>query len=183
MSSTSNKLSRTTIHGNYVGRDHVEHKILPPPTQMSLLEEKYKEELKSGNITSSIIDELTHYNSQRHEVRDLATKLSEANLSELIEDAEELKQLISMLIMKHQNYKSAQQIITIVLDDVASIFNAKIRPHINNDTTRKIVDQLLAEHLERAVQETLGDNVLEIYRRQIRGMVFFLTGNCHLEWS
>ncbi|MEV9940775.1 ABC-three component system protein [Escherichia coli] len=29
----------------------------------------------------------------------------------------------------------------------------------------------------------LGINALEIYNRQLRGMVFFLTGNCHLEWE
>lgn len=178
-----NKIKGANFFGPYAGRDMINQNILPKPTQMDLLIDVYKDEIKNGIEAESLIDELIHYNSQKYEIRNLETKLTEANLEDLVKDAEELKQLISMLIVKNQNYKSAQKIIALLLDEVASKFNSKIKPHITCDITKAIAEQLIAEHLETEVRKHLGENVLEIYNRQIKGMLYFLTGNCHLEWK
>lgn len=178
-----NKIRGSNFYGPFAARDMINQNILPKPTQMDLLIDVYKEEVKNGAEVESLIDELMHYNSHKHEIRNLETKLTEANLSELVKEAEELKQLISMLILKNQNYKSAQKIITLLLDEVASIFNSKIKPHITCEITKSAAESLIAEHLETEVRKHLGENVLDIYNRQIKGMLYFLTGNCHLEWK
>lgn len=178
-----NKIRNANFFGPYAGRDIITQNVLPKPTQMDLLIDVYKGEVKNGVGVQSLIDELMHYNSKKYEIRNLETKLAEVNLEGLIKEAEELKQLISMLILKNQNYVSAQKIITLLLDEVASIFNGKIKPHITCDITKSAAEKLIALHLETEIRKSLGENVLEIYNRQIKGMLYFLTGNCHLEWK
>lgn len=178
-----NRIKNSNFYGSYVGRDVINQNILPRPTQMDLLVDVYKDEVRNGAEVHSLIDELLHYNSQKYEIRNLETKLAEVNLGELVAEAEELKQLISMLIMKNQNFKSAQKMIALLLDEVASVFNCKIKPHITCGVTKLVAEQLIAQHLEAEIRKNLGENVLDIYNRQIKGMLYFLTGNCHLEWK
>jgi uncharacterized membrane-anchored protein YjiN (DUF445 family) len=139
-----------------VGRDKITNNNLPHPRQLDRLSESYKKEIEENQTTSSIIDELKHYRTKDPSVRDLEEKLSSAGFGFLIEDAEELKEIIAKLIVKNQHYRSAQKI---------------------------IIQQLFRIFLEQEIQDKLGENVLEIFNRQIIGMVFFLTGNCHIEWE
>ncbi len=168
--------------GDVVGRDKITNNILPRPSQLDILSESLKNEIENNDTTPTIIDELTHFKNKRSEIRDLTFKLTEAGYHNLIEEAEELKELIAKLIVKHQNYKSAQKIITLLLDEIQSIFNAKIKPKIEPDLSQQKIKEILRDYLEQEIKDQLGENVLEIYNRQINGMVFFLTGNCHLEW-
>lgn len=168
--------------GDVIGRDKITT-ILPAPTQMDILSKKYVEEKSNRQLTYVIIDELNHYSNEKYDIRDLTEKLEDAGFDYLIEVGEELKEEVSKLIIRNQHYKSAQKIITYLLAEVESIFNANIKSKlldINEETTLKL---LLRTHLEKEVQAHLGDNVLEIFNRQINGMVYFLTGNCHLEWK
>ena len=175
---------RNVIAGNdIVGRDKITNNILPLPRQLDLLSESYKKEVEENKTTTSIIDELNHYKNKRTEIRDLTEKLTEAGFTDLIDEGEELKELVAKLIIKNQNYKSAQKIITYLLSEVESIFNSKIKHKLTDTDEINQVKLLIREHIEKEVGDKLGENVLEIFNRQISGMVFFLTGNCHLEWK
>jgi uncharacterized membrane-anchored protein YjiN (DUF445 family) len=116
--------------GDFVGRDKVTNNNLPHPRQLDRLSASYKKEVADNNTTLNIIEELQHYRTKDPNVRDLEQKLSAAGFSFLIEDAEELKEVIAKLIIKNQHYRSAQKIITFLLADVESIFNATIKPKL-----------------------------------------------------
>ncbi|SFX54773.1 hypothetical protein SAMN02745752_02031 [Marinospirillum alkaliphilum DSM 21637] len=150
---------------------------------MDLLSQKYVEEKTNQEVTYLIIDELNHYNNKKYDIRDLAEKLEDAGFGYLIEVGEELKEEVSKLIIRNQHYKSAQKIITYLLAEVESIFNANIKSKLLGVREEAVVRLLFRTHLEKEIQAHLGDNVLEIFNRQINGMVYFLTGNCHLEWK
>lgn len=169
--------------GDVVGRDKITNNILPRPSQIDILSESLRNEIENNDTTPTIIDELTHYKNKKSEIRDLTIKLTEAGYGYLIEEAEELKELIAKLIVKNQNYKSAQKIVTLLLGESQSIFNAKIKPKLDPDLSEHRVKEIIRDYLEQEIKDQLGENVLEIYNRQINGMVFFLTGNCHLEWK
>lgn len=172
-----------TAWGDVVGRDKITNNILPRPSQIDILSASLKNEIENNDTTPTIIDELTHYKSKKSEIRDLTLKLTEAGYHNLIEEGEELKELIAKLIVKNQNYKSAQKIITLLLDETQSIFNTKIKPKLDSDLMQYKIKEIIRDYLENEIKNQLGENVLEIYNRQINGMVFFLTGNCHLEWK
>ncbi|TKB07878.1 ABC-three component system protein [Desulforhopalus sp. IMCC35007] len=165
-----------------VGRDKNQF-YLPHPRPLDLLSTQFKEDVEEDNKTYDILDELTHYQNTRSDVRDLKQKLSEAGFDYLIDEAEELKEVVAKLIVKNQHYKSAQKIITFLLADIESTFNATIKPKLQSTTEEHQVKALFREYLEGEIQEKLGENVLDIYNRQVAGMVYFLTGNCHLEWK
>lgn len=175
-------LRNITAGGDVVGRDKITN-ILPAPTQMDLLSQKYVEEKSNQQVTYVIIDELTHYSNEKYDIRDLTEKLEDAGFGYLIDVGEELKEEVSKLIIRNQHYKSAQKIITYLLAEVESIFNANIKSKLLDVREEAALKLLFRTHLEKEIQAHLGDNVLEIFNRQINGMVYFLTGNCHLEWK
>lgn len=177
-----NWLRNITAGGDVVGRDKITN-ILPAPTQMDLLSQKYVEEKSNQQVTYVIIDELTHYSNEKYDIRDLTEKLEDAGFGYLIDVGEELKEEVSKLIIRNQHYKSAQKIITYLLAEVESIFNANIKSKLLDVREEAALKLLFRTHLEKEIQAHLGDNVLEIFNRQINGMVYFLTGNCHLEWN
>lgn len=180
-----NKLFRgntITAGGDVTGRDKITN-ILPKPTQMDILNKKYEEEVSNNIENDNLIDELQHYSCSMHTERTLSTKLTSAGFEYILEEAEDLKELISKIIVKHQNFKSAQKIITLLLANIESTFNTSIKPRLANIEDEHILKQILKDHLEDVILEQLGSNVLEIYHRHIRGMAFFLTGNCHIEWE
>lgn len=177
-----NWLRNITAGGDVVGRDKITN-ILPAPTQMDLLSQKYVEEKSNQQVTYVIIDELTHYSNENYDIRDLTEKLEDAGFGYLIDVGEELKEEVSKLIIRNQHYKSAQKIITYLLAEVESIFNANIKKRLLDVREEAALKLLFRTHLEKEIQAHLGDNVLEIFNRQINGMVYFLTGNCHLEWK
>lgn len=175
-------LRNITAGGDVIGRDKITN-ILPAPTQMDLLSQKYVEEKSNQQVTYVIIDELTHYSNEKYDIRDLTEKLEDAGFGYLIDVGEELKEEVSKLIIRNQHYKSAQKIITYLLAEVESIFNANIKSNLLDVREEASLKLLFRTHLEKEIQAHLGDNVLEIFNRQINGMVYFLTGNCHLEWK
>ncbi|MCL1121296.1 hypothetical protein N7V09_14980 [Shewanella seohaensis] len=177
-----NWLRNITAGGDVVGRDKITN-ILPAPTQMDLLSQKYVEEKSNQQVTYVIIDELTHYSNENYDIRDLTEKLEDAGFGYLVDVGEELKEEVSKLIIRNQHYKSAQKIITYLLAEVESIFNANIKIRLLDVREEAALKLLFRTHLEKEIQAHLGDNVLEIFNRQINGMVYFLTGNCHLEWK
>lgn len=171
-----------TAGRDFIGRDKITN-ILPAPTQMDVLSQKYVEEKSNQQTTHVIIKELTHYSNEEHDIRDLNEKLEDAGFGYLIEVGEELKEEVSKLIIRNQHYKSAQKIISYLLAEVESIFNATIKSKLLDAKEESAVKLLFRTHLEKEIQDRLGENVLEIFNRQINGMVYFLTGNCHLEWK
>lgn len=177
-----NWLKNIKAGGDFVGRDKITN-ILPAPTQMDLLSKKYVEEKSNQQVTYEIIDELNHYSNENYDIRDLTEKLEEAGFGYLVDVGEELKEEVSKLIIRNQHYKSAQKIITYLLAEVESIFNSNIKSKLLDVSEKAALNILLRTHLEKEIQVHLGDNVLEIFNRQINGMVYFLTGNCHLEWK
>ncbi|PKB87699.1 hypothetical protein A8A01_25180 [Ewingella americana] len=176
-----NSLKNVLINGDFVGRDKIVN--MAEPTQLMLLQEEYKAEFKNNETCNEFIDELNHFNTKRTEIRDLEEKLTSAGYEGFIEIGIELKQLVSMLIVKNQHYKSAQKIIAYLLSDIHSIFIAKIKPQLKDKITDDQVLRLFHLHIESVINQKLGINALDIYNRQLQGMIYFLTGNCHLEWE
>lgn len=174
-------VDNSNIKGDLVGRD--QYKILPKPSQIDIHNENYKLEREGNKTTNEVMAKLNHYSSSLDNLRNLETKLKDAGFDYLIDEALELKQSISKLIMKYQNYKSAQKIITLILSDIVSIFNAKIKPKLKNIVEESEIKCIFLEDLENELQDKLGENVLDIFNEELQGMAYFLTGNCHIEWK
>jgi len=51
-----------------------------------------------------------------------------------------------------------------------------------NESEEKI-NLLITERIIKPVQEDLGINLFRYNEDDIMGMIFFLTGNCHIKWN
>ena len=96
-----NRLKNVFVNGDYVGRDKIVYNT--EPTQLMLLQEEYQEEFKNRQICTEMIDELNHYNTKKSKVRDLEVKLNAAGYSSFLDEARELKELVSKLIIQYQH--------------------------------------------------------------------------------
>lgn len=165
------------------GKVEVNQYAAKKESQFDKHNENYKKELANQETTDEIIDKLNHYTSNLNNLRDLETKLTDAGFDYIVEEALELKQDATKLIIKNQNYKSAQKIITLLLSNVKSKFNAKIKPKLKGISKVHELETIFLDEIENELEDKLGENVLDIYNEELRGMTFFLTGNCHIEWE
>ncbi|GEM_PF-817689 len=181
-----NSITTVSVKDLDVGRDFVardQHIHLPAPTQFDRYNEQFNQEFKNKETTLETNRKLNHFSSNIDNLRDLETKLKNAGFEYLVDEAIELKQEVTKIIIKYQHYKSAQKIITLVLSNVKSIFNAKIKPKLASLKDESEIKNIFYDELETELEKKLGENVLDLYNDEIQGMTYFLTGNCHIEWS
>lgn len=169
-----NKTSSTNF--NYYG----------PVSQITHLSNDYENELKeSSPEISSYLPELKHYMSAitSEQVQGLQEKLTDANRTGEIFNALRQKELFSKQLSKHSTSKTAQKIYLYLLGDLLSRFRAYVKPIIDSGEPIANIERAVFEHVVSPTVQGLERNVLELYHEQIWGMIYYLTGNCHIRWN
>lgn len=162
----------TTVH-NYFSQ-----------TRNRSLEELYRqlEEEKDSDL-KAFIEELNHYaNHIDRKIIGLEEKLTDAEIHGFIEIAIELKEKFEKLLYKRQYSFVAQKIFLYFLSKARVIFQTEIKPKFYSIAPED-KPRFVREQLVDILQSELGENKLEIGFDEIYGMVFFLTGNCHISWK
>jgi predicted transcriptional regulator len=114
--------------------------------------------------------------------RDLQAKLSDADRIDELEDAEELKERFSKLLLRENLSMQAQEAYVHILTRIKLLYDGKVKPLLKKKAPLEDVEEKIVEVVE-AIYEDLSGTVLEHDYRDIKGMLYFLTGNCHIEWS
>lgn len=129
-----------------------------------------------------IIDSLNHYiQVSKRSPRNLRTKLEEANRKNDINEAEELKTLFTMKLFKNNFSESAQDCFTHILATLKSQYDAKVKSLIESGASRVEIDAQVLEVIN-FMYEQLISTAFEQNTQEIKGMLYYLTGNCHIEW-
>jgi len=177
-------------NGNYqAARDVNVYNSYPQQDEkMKVLIEAYKEEQKSNPVFNEIIEELNFYlnpvKAEKKNIIGLEKKLKDGQLEDYyIEYAMRLKDIFWRKVDRNRFSKVAQQIFIYILADVQTLFNLKIYPLILNDADRATIMSKIKDEIIDVLQMKLGENILDIFTDSIMGMLFFLTGNCHIKWS
>ncbi|MBX3742424.1 MAG: hypothetical protein KF712_15670 [Akkermansiaceae bacterium] len=190
MSSNRVDQRNITAAGNVAG-GNIDNSITinAPPSRsnpLAAILASYDEEIRSGTSFDQIIDKLQHW----HEPDDPTTavigvkeKLLGGDREDLIHFAIRAKELFTKCLARHQNSKAAQEIFAHLLAMIWQKFNSLIRPRILEGRSKEEIDQLIQTELIDAIENLLGSNPLRIDQSEISGMIYFLTGNCHLKWS
>lgn len=149
------------------------------------LMEKFKKERDDNIQISTIIDELTHYKTPiiSENIIGLENKLRKGNREDLIDDALITKEKFTKKLLKYEAFESAQGIYAYLLAHVYYNFKMHILPLIiekkyDNSEINIFIDEKVIEPL----YSELDENVLNIFKDEINGMLYFLTGNCHIKW-
>lgn len=154
-------------------------------TPLRIMAENYRCEVEQDNTKQEFIETLQNYMKRApgHEQRDLEQKLCSANRNDLISSAKYLKEMFAKKLYKHTFSPVAQEIFVHILAKINSSFRLKIKPIIRENKSSRLVDKAIYDEIVEAIYFEVGNSELEINMDYIHGMLFYLTGNCYIEWE
>lgn len=190
MSKTTSTQIGNKPGGDLVARDkHATtvniHKYGSRRTHISILNDKYLQEMRGETEIFEYIQILMHYvDSPEDDVRGLEDKLRSALRDRnYIEEAKKYKELFAKRFIKRDLSPSAQKIFAYLLGKIKQSFRHKIIPSIKNGIDHNTIEEMIFSDVIEPIYEGLEENVLDITWDEFIGMLYFLTGNCHLRWD
>ena len=172
------------VAGHQAGRDIVVTHEHEPHTTMRTLTMRFRKELQEDKTFRKVIDSLQYFLSPsvRDDSFDLEGKLSAAKRENDLSEATALKELFAKKLARHQLSPVAQEIFAWTLGHLQISFQAHVRPRITLGETPEVIDRVVLEKVIRPTIKELEDNELILNYQELRGMLYYLTGNCHIEW-
>ncbi|WP_339886715.1 ABC-three component system protein [uncultured Flavobacterium sp.] len=154
-------------------------------SQLEKLYERLEKEKNESTIFSEIVDELLHFKSNADDngFIGLEKKLENGNRINYLHFAETSKEKFAKKLLKNEHSETAQLIYAFLLAKVYSSFQTNIYPRIYEGLSEEFINQLVTEYIIKPLEDILGNNLLRIYDDEINGMIYFLTGNCHIKWN
>ncbi len=169
-----NKSAHTSIEHveNYYTNKSSLNEVLSKMTQEAMTDENFSKTIESFNYFLRPI-----VNNQKG----LSEKLIEANRGYEVSEAEELKSRFAMKISKNSLSESAQKMYVHILAKIKFAYEQKVRPLIIEKQSIKVIDEEVYKILEDIYNDMLG-TVFEENLLDIKGMLYYLTGTCHVAW-
>ena len=180
------KVSETSIGGNFTGRDSINiSNTYDRSVYLQDLYERFQQEKEENQELREFCEELDYFNSVIDEdIIGLEEKLRNGGREKLILYAKEVKERFHKKLIKTSQYSLvAQDINVYLLTKVRRGFMMEIYTLICNNESEEKINTLITERIIRPVQSDLGINLFRYNEDDIMGMIFFLTGNCHLKWT
>ena len=150
---------------------------------------KLNDEFENDEKLRRKLDDIRRYKTKLPRTIGLEQKLRDGGFSEnAIEKARRLKQYFAKKSTKFQYYESAQRIDSYLFAKVCSGFDAYVMPLIEQQTPLTDIRQCVYERVILHIMHELNDNGAEdaclCYNEEdILGMLYYLTGNCHINWT
>ena len=171
--------------GDIAGRDitHKHSYNLNPPSTLRELAAKLRLE-DEREAQPGFISQLQHYTKPHSHgpTRDLEQKLRDASRIDLLIDGLQWKEQFSKKLIKLQFSLQAQELFVHILSKIHTFFVLNVRPRVLDGASRTEVDSFIYTLIEELYAE-VGNSELDITMIDLHGMVYFLAGNCHLDWS
>ena len=130
-----------------------------------------------------MIEEFQEFLSPRpgRKIIGLESKLKEGNRIDLLEDAEYLESRFSRKVSRKQLSDKEQIVYFHCLSKRNSYFKSYIKPLIAQQESNCKIDNEIQERIITPLYEEILV-VQPMSMEMIRGMLYFLTGKCHLRW-
>jgi hypothetical protein len=160
-------------------------------SQISRLGQKFKrlkEEVEKEVVLSDFIDDFKRYNTKL-DGKSMPDKLADGGFSEMeIIRATKRKHMYSKKLEKNKLYETAQLIDMELFSLINLYFETYIEPLIESGTEKVAIKQAVMEKIVQPIfalinQDGRDDTFLNYTVEEIYGMIFFLTGKCHLNWA
>lgn len=185
--------AEVTNGGKLVGGDdnsvHIKTETHNHPvtqTKLSVLFDSLKRKFEQEEQTDCISEELKFYQTDRDTIG-LEQKLKDGDLEYLFEDASLLKEAYARKLYRYQLYEPAQEIHTYILGIICNKFRWLIYPLIKNSTPQEEIARLISSEIidpiMKIIMEQGCNDIMGLTYRDIEGMIYFLTGRCHIKWK
>ena len=157
-------------------------------TRFSKRFEKLNQEVASDKRYEGVMDALKEYLTKLDGI-DMPTKLRDGGFSETeILKATRRKEKYAKRLERNKFFESAQWIDSQLFAKIIMYFEAFIEPLINNEDTKdniiqEVVLKVILPILDLINIEGENDEVLNYNAEDVYGMIYYLTGQCHLNWK
>ena len=179
------------VDGDLVGRDknittnniNVTHN---KSAYLNELYQKFLSEEKDNQQFKNFMEELDYYHSQIENdiVLGLENKLIAGSRGNIIWYAKEVKERFHKKLLQTSQFSEvAQKINVYLLATVRSYYMLEVYPLICSNEDPLLINAHIKEKIINPLITELGDNLLGFTPDDIQGMLYFLTGNCHIKWT
>ena len=157
-------------------------------TRMDAYFRQLLEEIEKG-VKAEVFDDLDYYRTKLDGQKDVEEKLADGGFRpSKIKEAQRLKEMYAKLAFQYDCYPSAQKIFHSLFARIKHEFDTSIFPLIEQkQPLNKVMEQIRFKIVIpiRDMLETNGayDKYLGLNEDHIYGMIYYLTGMCHLNWK
>ena len=132
-----------------------------------------------------MLEQLSSYEKPRpgRAILGLMGKLKAGNREDLYDDAEFYKDKFAQRLARHQFSNQAVAIHLYFLTQINERFSSKILPLIKDGFSTTSIDSAISDLIIQPFVSEVITADPTMNADIIRGMLYFLTGNCHIEWS
>jgi len=158
------------------------------PTRMSSYFHQLHEEI-TDEIKCQTRDELLYYKTKLDGKKGVEEKLKDGGFSDsFIRKATLKKELYAKKALLFDCYPSAQEINLLLFTDIVNSFTAYVEPMIKKeapqeDIIRTIHEKIVLPIMDKINADGAEDKDLRFTSDHIYGMIYYLTGRCHLNWK
>lgn len=147
------------------------------------------------NRTNELFEEDEEYRDFIHELNSLLEqrsgreiigteqKLLNGDRQDLIEDSWFYESKFARKLAKGELSRTSQAIFLHCLSTINEEFLTSIRPLIEQDADKLIVNQVIEKNIIDNLYGQVSSADSSITKQVIRGMLYFLTGKCHIKWE
>ena len=173
------------IAGGSIREEHHHHySATTRSNRLAALVARLKAEVEADQNLREFIEDLAYYTGPVDPASrpDLATKLRKAHRDGEITQALKLKEVFWKRLDRNQFSRAAQEIYAYLLGHIHHRFKLRVVPMIQGNASKAEIDAAVTRDVIEAVWQEIDENPLTINIQQIRGMLFYLTGNCWVKW-
>ena len=161
---------------------------LTPKTRWQKRFEKLQEEVKNDKRYESFIEDFNTYNTIQDGIG-LEQKLTDAGFSQReILRAMRFKEKYAKRVVMGEMFQAQQEIDVEIFSIIDNNFEIYIYQKVLENCEKSFILECLMEKVVQPILDILNkegesDNFLNYTANDIYGMIYFLTGKCHLNWK
>ena len=157
-------------------------------SRLSATFERLEQEILN-NTRKEVIDELLLYTTKLDGTKGLEEKLQDGGFQKMfIQKAIIQKEMYAKRATKYECYPAAQEIILSLFARIKNEFDVRIYPMIIKGADvpsimQEVDKQIVSPILQMIEMNGANDQSLYFNMDHIYGMIYYLTGMCHLNWK
>ncbi|WP_024299169.1 ABC-three component system protein [Methylomicrobium lacus] len=165
--------------------NHIGDNNFIPLTSLETAIEQVKKACRGEDKLVEILDDLVEYITDHPErkIVGLQKKLENGNRHDLFARASFLKNKFARRVAKNQMSVTEQQVYIQILSAINTTWYQIIHPKIISGSNNHEVDQLIFDNLIKPIHQAIVRFDSTITSETVCGMLYFLTGKCHLIWE
>ncbi|WP_373620484.1 ABC-three component system protein [Pseudomonas aeruginosa] len=157
----------------------------PDPTAITRALARFQELSENDEDFQWFVERLDFFTNQKTQtpVIGLEQKLRNGGREDLIEVAIERKDFFAKRLMKSQLNRRRQGVFLYILQKISFGFEEHVRPLIKQGAPNEVIDGVILNGIVDAIYREVMAEDITVDQYIISGMLYFLTGKCHLIWE